>query len=103
MGQRSIVSFLHLKRLDATRIHHELEAVHGLDAMPYSTVTRTLHSAIWTQTDPKTPHSEVDDAIVQALGKLPFASVRELARRQCCAPTIIYYHFTKSLHFVSKH
>jgi hypothetical protein len=33
MGQCSIVPFLHLKGLDATRIHHELEAVLGPDAI----------------------------------------------------------------------
>jgi hypothetical protein len=46
MDQRSIVRFLHLKGLDATRIRHEVEALLGPDAMPYSTVTRTLRSAI---------------------------------------------------------
>jgi hypothetical protein len=92
MDQSSIVRFLHLKGLDATKIHCELEAVLGPDPMPYSKPTRTSRSAIWTQTDPETSHSEIDDTIVQALGKLPFASVKELARRLCCAPTAIYRH-----------
>jgi hypothetical protein len=45
-------------------VHHELEAVLGPDAIPYFTVTRTLHSAIWTQSDPETRHSEIQDAFV---------------------------------------
>jgi hypothetical protein len=71
--------------------------------MPYSTVTRTLHSAIWTQNDLETPNSEIGGAIVQAFGKLAFASVKELARRLCCVPTTMLCHLTESLHFASKH
>jgi hypothetical protein len=103
MDQCSILRFLHLKGLDATRIHHELEVVLGPHAMPYSIVTRTRRSAIWTQTEGETPGRKIEDTIVQALGELPFASVKELARRLCCAPTTIYHHFTESLHFASKH
>jgi hypothetical protein len=62
-----------------------------------------LRSAIWIPTDPETPHSEMDDAIVQALGEVPFALVKELSRRPCCAPTTIYRCLTESLHYVSKH
>jgi hypothetical protein len=40
---RSIVWFLHLNGLNAIRIHHEREAMFGPDAVPYSTVIRTLH------------------------------------------------------------
>jgi hypothetical protein len=40
-----------LQGLDAARIHHDLDAVHGPDAIPYSMVTQILRSAIWTHTD----------------------------------------------------
>jgi hypothetical protein len=96
------VRFLHLKGVDETRIHHEPEAVLGPDAMPYSSVKRILRSAVWTQTDSEAPHSEIDQGVVQALGELAFASVKELARRMRCAPTTVYLHLTEGLHFVSK-
>jgi hypothetical protein len=51
-----------LKKLDATRVHRELEVVLGPDAMPYSAVTHTLRSEIWTQIDPKISHSEIDNS-----------------------------------------
>jgi hypothetical protein len=60
MDQCSIVGFLHLKELNAARIHHELSAVLRPDAMPYSTVTRILSYATWTQTGSETHHSEID-------------------------------------------
>jgi hypothetical protein len=103
MNPRSIVRFLHLYGLDAARGHHELEAVLGPDVMSYSTIAWALRSAIWTQTDPGTPHSEIDDAIVQALGELQFASVKQFVRRLCCSPATIYRHLTESLHFACKH
>jgi hypothetical protein len=69
--------------------------------MPYSTVTRTLRSAIWAQTDTETSHSEIDGAIVQALGQVPFAFVEKLAQRlwdnYCLSSP---YQVT---HFLSKH
>jgi hypothetical protein len=71
--------------------------------MPYSTVARTLRSAIWAQIDPGIPRGQIDDAIAQALGKLSLALVKELARRLCCAPTTIYRHLAERLHFVSEH
>jgi hypothetical protein len=103
MDQHSILRFLYLKELDAIRIHRELDAMLGPDAVPCSTVPRTLRSAIWTQTDPETPHSEIDDAVVQALGELLFASVMELTQRLCCVPTTIYCHLSESLHFIFNH
>jgi hypothetical protein len=71
------VRFLPLEGLDPDRIHHELKAVLGRDEMPYSRVIPAFRSAIWIQTDWKTPHSEIGDAIVQALGQVLFASVKD--------------------------
>jgi AraC-like DNA-binding protein len=102
MDQGSIVRFPDLKRLDVTRIHHDLEALLGPDAMPNPTVMRILRSAIWTHTGRETPQSEIDDAVIQALGELACASVKELARTLCCAPTLISRYFTESFHFASK-
>jgi hypothetical protein len=92
-----------LQGLDATRIHHELDAVHGPDAIPYPMGTQILRSAIWTQTDSETPHSEINNVIVQAFGQIPFASVKELARRLYCAPATVYRHLTGWVHFLFKH
>jgi hypothetical protein len=103
MDQRSIGQFLPLKGLDATRIHHKQETVLGPDTIPYSTVTRTLHFAIQSQTDREAPHSEIDDATVKALGEFPFASLKELGRRLCYAPPTVDCPLIESLHFASKH
>jgi hypothetical protein len=78
-----------------------MEAVFG--PMPCLTVTCTLHSAIWTQTDLETSHSEIDNAIIQALSKVLFASVKELAQSLCCAPTTAYRHRAESFHFAFNH
>jgi hypothetical protein len=83
------VQFPHLKGLDGPKIHHELEAVLGPDAVPYSKVMRAFRSAIWNQSDAQTPHREIDDAIVQALGELPFASMRGL-REGCDVRQLLY-------------
>jgi hypothetical protein len=66
-------------------------------------MTRTLGSAIWTQIDSDAPHNEIDGAIFQAPDQIPFALVNELARKVCRAPTTVYRHLIKSLHFVFKH
>jgi hypothetical protein len=96
-------AFLLLMGVDAMRIHHEPRAVLGPDPMPYLAVTCALRSAIRTQTDSETPHSEIDDAIVRAPGDVSFASVKELAPRLCCAPATAYHHLTESRHFIFKH
>jgi phosphoketolase len=75
------VWLLHLKGLGETRIRHELEAVLGPAALPCSTATRTCRSGISTLADSETPHGEMDDVIVQALGDFPIASVIEAARK----------------------
>jgi hypothetical protein len=100
MDQTSTVWFLHLKGLHAIRIHHELEAVLRPNAMQDSRVTRALRSAIWAQPDSETPHSEIDDAIIQSLGGIPFAAVKKSARRQCWAPTPVHCHLTSPNHFI---
>jgi hypothetical protein len=103
MDQRLIMRFRHPKGLSATRIHHKLEGALGPDAMPYSTVTRILQSVIWIPTDSEIPHSEIDNAIVQALGGVPFVLVNKLARNLCCAPTTVHRYVTELLHFVAIH
>jgi hypothetical protein len=101
MDHHSIVQFLHLPELDATKIQHELEAVLGLDVMSCSTVACAFGDETWT--DSETPHSEIDDPIVQAHSDVPLASVKWLARGLFCAPMIVYCYFKGPLHSVYKY
>jgi hypothetical protein len=97
MDQRLIVRPLRLKGLDATKISGELEAAFGPDSLPYSIVMSTVRSAIWVQIDSETLHSEIEDAIVQAVGKVPLASVKELP--DGCAVRQFLYLVTSPNHF----
>jgi hypothetical protein len=45
----------------------------------------------------------IDDAILDALDKQPFSSVRELAKLACIPTPTVYRHLTRSLGFVVKH
>jgi hypothetical protein len=103
MDQRQTVWFLHLQGLGATRIHQELEELFAPNTIPYSMATRICRSAIWTVTDWETVHSKIDHVIAQALGEVPFASMKEFAGRLCSAPSIGYRHLIESLSFLSKH
>jgi hypothetical protein len=50
----------------------------SIDAVPYPMVTRTLHSALWTQTDSETSPTDIDNVIDKARGEVLFASMKDL-------------------------
>jgi hypothetical protein len=106
MDQRSICLFLAMKRLSARDVHNELVAVLGLNATAYSTVTSCLRQrqfpAISSGPADEPPAAMIDDAILDALDKQPFSSVRELAKLTFIPTTTVYRHLTRSLGFVLK-
>jgi hypothetical protein len=107
MDQRSICLFLAIKGLSAREVRIELVAVLGLDVIGSSTITRYPRQRQFPTSSPKLsdepPTTIVDDAILEALDKKPFSSVRELAKLTCIPATTVYRHLTKSLGFVLEH
>jgi hypothetical protein len=103
MEQGSICLFLAMKRLSARDVHNELVAVLGPDAIAYSTVTNCLRQrqfpAISSEPSDQPPTTIIEDAIMDALDKQPFSSVRELAKLTCIPTTTVYRHLTRSLGF----
>jgi hypothetical protein len=88
MEQRSIVVFLRLKRLSAKDVHTELSQVLESDAITYSTVTKYLRNNAILQNEPEAEDraedqgfSINDNAILEAHDMMPFASIREIAKR----------------------
>jgi hypothetical protein len=67
MDQRSIVLYLHLKRLSAHAIHDDLVATLGLKALAYNTVTRYFREAerstadVTIDPEPSSPHLDESD------------------------------------------
>jgi hypothetical protein len=110
MEQRSIVLYLSRKRLSPLAIHDDLVTTLGADAVNYSWVTRYLHAAVSTSSNPPTPlpypeaqFDDCDQAILLALAEWPFASVRELSRLTHLPRTTIHRRLTKSLEFRVRH
>jgi hypothetical protein len=107
MDQRSICLFLAMKGLSARDVHNELVAVLGPDAIVYLTVTSSLRQrkfpTISSEPSDEPPTTIIDDAILNALDKQPFASVKELTKFTCISTTTVYRHLTRSLEFIVKH
>jgi hypothetical protein len=107
IDQRSIVLYLHLKGLSAHAIHDDLVATLGPKAVVYSRVTRYRREAKLSTAevslDPESSSPHLDDsdrAILAALDKKPFSSMRELARATHIPRASVYRRITKSLWFV---
>jgi hypothetical protein len=81
MEQRSICLFLAEKGLPAREIHNELVAVLGAEARASSTITRDRRQhhfpAISSEPSDEPRINIIDDAILDALDKQPYSSVRE--------------------------
>jgi hypothetical protein len=86
----------------------------GSDVIGYSTVIKYLRQRQFSSTPCQTadehPATVIDNAILDALTKQPFSSVREPAQLTCItrstlhAPrSIVHRHLTQSLGFVVKH
>jgi hypothetical protein len=96
-----------MKGLSARDVHNELVAVLGPDAIAYSTVTSYLRQrqfpAISSEPSDEPPTTIIDDAILYALDKQRFSSVRAPAKLTCIPTTAVYRHLTRSFRFVVKH
>jgi hypothetical protein len=82
-----IVAYLSLKEISARKIHDDIVASLGPDAVPYSSVTPYLREARFPPSKPESHPADVqrdlDDsgqAILAALEESPFVSVRQLSR-----------------------
>jgi hypothetical protein len=93
MDQRTICLYLSRKGFSAYAIHEELVHILGPDIIACSTVTYHLRASRWTaQTEERhsdPPPDVVDNAILEALDQIPFASVRELAKATCIPRTTV--------------
>jgi hypothetical protein len=91
----------------ARDVHGELITLLGLDVIGSSTVTRYLRQrqfpVIFPEPSDEPRMTILDDAILEALDKQPFSSVKELTKLTCIPTTTVYRHLTKSLGFVLKH
>jgi hypothetical protein len=107
MDQRLICLFFAMKRLLAQAIDNELAAVLFPDAIGYSTVTNYLrqrHSPSALRETPDEPAAIViDNAILDALERHPFSSIRELAQLTCIPRSTAHRQLTQSLGLVVRH
>jgi hypothetical protein len=93
MDQSTICLYLRKKGLSAQTIHDELVQILGSDAVASSTVTFYLRASHWTDwkeeqhSDP--PPDDIDNAILQALNKIAFASIQELTKSMCISTATV--------------
>jgi hypothetical protein len=109
MDQRSICLFLVIKGFSDRAVCNELTAVLGADAIAYLTATKYLHQRQFTSILVGAPRPDepativIDQAVLDALERYPFSSIRELARLTCIPTTTVHRHLTQPLGFVVKH
>jgi hypothetical protein len=110
MNQREIVLCFARKELSAIVIHHDLRAKLGSEAVSYSSVTRSLHEAIFgsansprnvPETEPQ--FDDCDQAILLALTEQLFAPIRELGRLTQLPRTTMQRRSTQSFGFRVRH
>jgi hypothetical protein len=97
MDQRSIALYLDLKGLSARPIHEDLVVILDAYVVAYSTVTcylRETHFSPSADRIASGPIPEIsndaDEAILLALGKTLFTSVRQLARLTHLSAATVY-------------
>jgi hypothetical protein len=110
MDQRTIGLDLQMKGMALDAIHADLVGTLAVDAMAYSTVTKSARSAKFIAgKEPIEPEpgdmgsGHVDQAILTALADCPFLSARELSRRIYLPRSTVNRHLTQSHHFTSRH
>lgn len=110
MDFKSIVYYLDAKGLSAVQIHKELKETFPKDAPGYSTVTKYLREQSFTYAQDagtenlkKAQHEIIIDAILKALDKQPFASVRELAKLISIPKTVIHDYLVHVMGYQNKH
>jgi hypothetical protein len=98
-----------MKGLSAKNFHTEFVHVLGSDAIAYSTVTKSIRNDVILPNEPEAEDraeyegfSIPDNAILEAVEMIPFASIRQIAKMTFVSPTTLFCRLTKSLHFVLK-
>jgi hypothetical protein len=96
-----------MQGLSARQVHNELVALLGLDVTGSSTVIRYLRHRQFPASSPEPPDEPpttiIADAILEALDKQLFSSVKELAKFTCVSITAVYRQLTRLLGSVLKH
>jgi hypothetical protein len=109
MDQRPIVVFLHLKSLSAKAkdVHMEHVEVLGSDAIASSAMTKHIQNHVIVQNKPEVEDraedqsfSITDNVILEALERMRFASIRQIAKMTIISHTTGFRRLTKSFHFV---
>jgi hypothetical protein len=94
MDQQSICLFPAMKQLSVQAIYSEPVGVFGPGAIGYYTVTNYLRQRHFPSTLRETPDESaatvIDDAILDALDKQPFSSIRELAQLTCIPRSTVH-------------
>jgi hypothetical protein len=103
MNQRSICSFPPRKELSALEIHNELAIVLGPSAVAYSTITAYLLQPRFPAMMFEPRLTTMQGAILNALDKQQFRSIRELRKLTCIPILTIQRHLTSSLRLGAKH
>jgi hypothetical protein len=95
------------KKAFAQAIHNKLVGVLGSDATAYLTVTKYLCQgrcpSVPCGSSEELRNPVIDSAILDALEKQLFFSIRELAKLTCMGITTVHWQLTRSLGFVVKH
>jgi hypothetical protein len=111
MDQRSFDLFLHLKELSAKGkdVHTEFVHVLGSDAIAYSTMTKYGQNDVISENEQEAENraedqsfSIRDNAILEALEMMPFASIGQIANMTFISPTTLFHRLMKLLDFVLK-
>jgi hypothetical protein len=111
MDQRSIVVLLHLKELSdkAKDVHTELVQILASHAIAYSAMTKYIGNDVILQNEPEAEDqaedqgfSITDNAILETLETMSFASIRQIVKTIFIPPMTIFRCLTKLFHFVLK-
>jgi hypothetical protein len=110
MDQRLIVPCFSRAEFSAMEIHSDFVAILGQEAASYSSMTRHLPEAIFDSSNhpAKVPEAKpqfdgCDEAILLALARQQFASIRELARQTHLPQTTVHRRLTQSLRLRVRH
>jgi hypothetical protein len=103
MNLRSIVTYRSMKDMNAREIHTDMNDILGTDCVGYSTVTKFLKarnfskSMLDTDFEPKIEEENfIDEAILGALEKYPFSSLRQIAKRMFIPMGMVSYRLVNS-------
>jgi hypothetical protein len=104
MDLRSIVTYLWMNNMNAREIYADMNGTLGAGCIVSSTVMKYLRetsfskSMLDTDFEPKIEEGNfVDEAILGALEKCPFSSLRQIAKRIPIPTSMVRYHLVNYL------